>query len=76
MTPSEAAHGLDGGLAAGRARAELSRQGVAGAVHVSGTTVTVTASKSVSFLILPGGKTVSGAASADAERGTTQGSSP
>jgi Flp pilus assembly protein TadG len=74
MTPSEAAHGLNPGLAVARAEAELERQGAAGSANVSGNTVAVTASQSVDNLILPGGRTVTGRATADAEQGISESS--
>jgi Flp pilus assembly protein TadG len=73
MTAPEAAHGLDPGLAAARAETELGRRGVRGAATVSGSTVTVTASDSVDNLVLPGGRTVTGSATARADKGVLHG---
>ena len=74
MTPAETTRGLDRSLAAGRARAELSRRRFAGVVHVSGGIVHVTARVSINFVILPGGASVAGSAQASAQGGVVQGS--
>jgi len=65
LSPEEAfGHGLDAGLAAARAQAELGRLGTGGAVSVAGEVVTVRVSAAVDYLVLPGGGTVSQAATA------------
>jgi Flp pilus assembly protein TadG len=70
LTDQEAyARRLDPGLAAARASAELVRQDATGSVSVAGQSVTVTVSAAVDFLILPGGRQVSGAATATPEQG-------
>ena len=74
MTPAEATRGLDPSLATGRARAELSRRGFAGVVHVDVRVVRVTARASINFVILPGGASVAGSAQASAQGGVEQGS--
>jgi len=56
--------GLDAGSAASRARAELGRLGGRGSVAVNGTTVTVTVSAGVDYVLLPGSGSVSQQASA------------
>jgi hypothetical protein len=56
--------GLDPGLATQRASAELANQGVDGSVAVSGQSVTVTATASVDYLILPGGRSVAATSTA------------
>jgi hypothetical protein len=77
MTPDEAyARRLDPGLAAGRAHAELGRHHASGAVSVDGQVVTVTVTASVDFLILPGGRAVSGAATVTPEQGVVRGGAP
>jgi Flp pilus assembly protein TadG len=77
LSPQEAyARRLDPGLAKGRAEAELSRQGAAGDVSVSGQSVTVTVSADVDFLILPGGRSVTGSSTADPEQGVQAGAAP
>lgn len=64
---------LDAGQASARAHAELAAQGVSGSVAVSGSVVTVTVTASVDNLILPGGRTVSGTATADPYTGVNEG---
>jgi Flp pilus assembly protein TadG len=77
MTPREAyARHLDPGLATGRASAELGRQQVSGSVSFDGQAVTVTVTAEVDFLILPGGRTVSGSSTAVPEQGVGQGVVP
>jgi Flp pilus assembly protein TadG len=68
--------GLDQGLAAGRANAELATQGAAGSVSVSGQSVTVTVTASVDYLILPGGRSVSTSSTSTPTDGVTTGAAP
>jgi Flp pilus assembly protein TadG len=76
MSPEEAfGNGLDAGLAASRAQAELGRQGASGSVSVSGNAVTVRVSAPVDYLILPGGGTVNQSSTATPLDGVT-GASP
>ena len=77
LTPQEAfARRLDAGLATGRANAELGRQRASGSVIFDGQAVTVTVTASVDFLILPGGRTVSGSSTAVPEQGVERGVVP
>jgi Flp pilus assembly protein TadG len=77
MSPQEAyARQLDPGLASGRADAELGRQHASGSVSFDGQAVTVTVTASVDFLILPGGRTVSGSSTAVPEQGVQRGVVP
>jgi Flp pilus assembly protein TadG len=77
MSPQEAyARRIDPGLASDRANAELGRQHAAGSVSVDGQAVTVTVTASVDFLILPGGRTVSGSSTATPEHGVQAGAAP
>jgi Flp pilus assembly protein TadG len=77
LTPAEAyARRLDQGLAAGRAQSELGRQHASGSVSFDGQAVTVTVTASVDFLILPGGRSVSGAATVTPQQGVSRGGAP
>jgi len=67
--------GLDAGQAASRARAELGRLGGSGSVAVNGTTVTVTVTAGVDYVLLPGSGSVSQRASASPVDGVS-GASP
>lgn len=67
---------LDPGLAEARGDQELIARGAAGSVKASGNTVTVTVQRDVNFAILPGGKTVTGTATAEAQWGVNEGRSP
>jgi Flp pilus assembly protein TadG len=60
---------LDPGLASARASAELARQDADGSVSLGGQSVTVTVTAEVDFLILPGGRRVSGSSTAMPELG-------
>jgi hypothetical protein len=55
---------LDPGLASARASAELAQQDADGSVSFGGQSVTVTVTATVDFLILPGGRRVSGSSTA------------
>jgi Flp pilus assembly protein TadG len=77
LSPQEAyARHLDPHLANGRARAELGRQHASGSVSFDGQAVTVTVTADVDFLILPGGRTVSGSSTAVPEQGVERGVVP
>ena len=77
LSPQEAyARRLDPGLATCRANAELERQRVSGSVAVDGQAVTVTVTAAVDFVILPGGRTVSGSSTAVPEQGVERGVVP
>jgi Flp pilus assembly protein TadG len=77
LSPQEAyARRLDPHLASGRADAELGRQHASGAVSFDGQAVTVTVTADVDFLILPGGRTVSGSSTAVPEQGVERGVVP
>src|SRR5262245_12999271 len=70
LSPQEAyARHLDPGLATGRANAELVRQRASGSIAFDGQAVTVTVTADVDFLILPGGRSVSGSSTAVPEQG-------
>jgi hypothetical protein len=70
MTEAELFAGrVDPGLAGARAAAALGARGMVGSVVVADGRVTVTVAEPVDHLILPGGRTVSSSASADAQRG-------
>jgi Flp pilus assembly protein TadG len=68
--------GLDAGLASQRASVELATQGMTGTVAVSGQSVTVTATATVNYLILPGGRSVSSSSTATPSSGVAVGVSP
>lgn len=74
MTPPEVyAQRLDTTLASHRARVVLSTRGYSGSVSFDGDgTVTVTAGGSVDYLILPGGASVTGTATADPQIGVNE----
>jgi hypothetical protein len=77
LSPQEAyARHLDPRLASGRARAELGRQHASGSVTFHGQEVTVSVTADVDFLILPGGRSVSGSSTATPEQGVQQGVVP
>jgi Flp pilus assembly protein TadG len=77
VSPQEAyARHLDPGRAKGRALDELGRQHASGSVSFDGQAVTVTVTADVDFLILPGGRTVSGASTATPEQGVQAGVGP
>jgi Flp pilus assembly protein TadG len=77
LSPRETyARRLDTGLAAGRANAELGRQRASGSVSFDGQAVTVTVTASVDFLILPGGRAVSGSSTAVPQQGVERGIVP
>jgi Flp pilus assembly protein TadG len=77
MTSQEAyARRLDLGLASDRAHAELGRQRASGSVSFDGQAVTVTVTADVDFLILPGGRTLSGSSTAVPEQGVKRGVVP
>ena len=69
-------HGLDAGLAASRANAELAAQGATGSVSIDGQTVIVTVTADVDFLLLPGGRSVSTSSSATPLGGVRTGAAP
>jgi Flp pilus assembly protein TadG len=77
LSPREAyARHLDPHLASGRALAELGRQHASGSVAFQGQTVTVSVTADVDFLILPGGRSVSGSSTATPEQGVQEGVVP
>jgi Flp pilus assembly protein TadG len=77
LSPQEAyARHLDPRLASNRAHAELGRQHASGSVSFDGQAVTVTVTADVDFLILPGGRTVTGSSTATPEQGVQQGVVP
>lgn len=77
LSPQEAYAGhLDPRLANGRAHAELGRQHASGSVTFQGQRVTVSVTADVDFLILPGGRSVSGSSTATPVRGVQEGIVP
>lgn len=76
MTAQEVtARHLDSGLATARGNAELSARGASGTVSVNGAEVTVTVTRNVDYLLLPGGRSVTETATANAVRGVNEGGS-
>lgn len=73
LTVDEARSGFDGAQAIARAERTLAALGRAGEVRVAGDRVTVTVSAQVDNVILPGSRTVTGAASASPARGIEAG---